>query len=189
MRIAILAWGSLVWDKEHEAAEAFDEQHGSWSDDGPMLMIELSRISKVSRPGVMTYVIDKDGSACRVKWALSERMTCSESIDDLKKREKATSKGSIGFKNLKTNERCGRDESSLKVIENWARAKEIDAAIWTDLRPNFSEETGRECSTQAVLEHVKKSADARRKTIEYVIRAPIRTPIATALLSTFCPKE
>ena len=32
-RIAILGWGSLIWDKRPE----FDEKHAPWEDDGPAL--------------------------------------------------------------------------------------------------------------------------------------------------------
>lgn len=189
MRIAILAWGSLVWDKGHELAEAFDEQHGEWHDDGPVLTIELSRISKKSRPGALTYVIDKDGPACRVKWTLSRRMAGDKAAEDLKKRERTT-ESNIGFIDRKTNDRRGRDVSSLMTIGNWAGTKKIDVVVWTDLRPNFLEDTKRHLSAEVAIEHVRKlDVEERRRTREYVLRAPIRTRIAEALLAALCAKE
>jgi len=47
MEIAILGWGSLLWDQCTE----FDSQHDSWNYDGPELKIEFSRISKKTRKG------------------------------------------------------------------------------------------------------------------------------------------
>jgi len=54
MTIAILGWGSLLWDKNHD----FDNQHESWKFDGPLLPLEFSRISK-SRDNALTLVIDE----------------------------------------------------------------------------------------------------------------------------------
>jgi hypothetical protein len=41
-KIAILGWGSLLWDK---SKREFDDQHDGWRFDGPVLKIEFSRIS------------------------------------------------------------------------------------------------------------------------------------------------
>ena len=36
MNIAILGWGSLLWDERPE----FDGQHGDWKFDGPVVPLE-----------------------------------------------------------------------------------------------------------------------------------------------------
>jgi hypothetical protein len=41
-RIAILAWGSLLW----EGGAEFDRWHGQWKFDGPTLELEFCRISE-----------------------------------------------------------------------------------------------------------------------------------------------
>lgn len=48
-KIAILAWGSLYWDKRTLAIQS------EWNEDGPTLPIAFSRISKDGR---LTLVID-----------------------------------------------------------------------------------------------------------------------------------
>ena len=53
MKIAILGWGSLLWDKHPE----FDEQHAEWHFDGPRLKIEFSRVSTL-RNSALTLVLD-----------------------------------------------------------------------------------------------------------------------------------
>ena len=53
MKITVLGWGSLLWDKRPE----FDEQHDAWQSDGPYLKIEFSRVSS-TRNGALTLVLD-----------------------------------------------------------------------------------------------------------------------------------
>ena len=53
MKIAILGWGSLLWQPKDLQ---FDKEIG-WSKNGPMLPIEFARISKDGR---LTLVITKD---------------------------------------------------------------------------------------------------------------------------------
>jgi hypothetical protein len=83
-RIAILGWGSLIWDKR----PAFDDLHEAWLDDGPMLPLEFSRMSG-SRSGALTLVIDPEhGHPCRVQYALSRRTGAGDVIGDLRLRER-----------------------------------------------------------------------------------------------------
>jgi hypothetical protein len=86
--IAILGWGSLLWDTRHKDAACFDKWHGPWLEDGPSIRLEFSRISRVSRPGALTLVIDPvHGSICQVWYCLSKRTIPDEAFDDLRKRE------------------------------------------------------------------------------------------------------
>ncbi|MHC2302867.1 hypothetical protein [Rhizobium mongolense] len=60
LRIAILGWGSLIWDQRPE----FDMHHKGWLRGGPVLMLEFSRISE-SRKSALTLVIDNThGEPC-----------------------------------------------------------------------------------------------------------------------------
>ncbi|TIT04035.1 MAG: hypothetical protein E5W72_01625 [Mesorhizobium sp.] len=82
-RIAILGWGSLIWDKRPE----FDEKHAPWEDDGPALKLEFSRISD-TRNGALTLVIDTDyGQERIVQYALSTRTNPADAVADLRCRE------------------------------------------------------------------------------------------------------
>src|SRR6266508_3620988 len=88
MRIAILAWGSLLWDKDQ--SKPFDRWHGPWQFDGPSLRLEFSRVSK-SRLRALTLVLDSiNGSRCRVAWCLSKRDEPEDAICDLCCREGTT---------------------------------------------------------------------------------------------------
>lgn len=86
MKIAILGWGSLLW----EGGAEFDKRHDSWSVNGPTLNIEFSRISQ-KRLGALTLVLDNDqGSSTQVAWCLSKRAKLDEALSDLRKREDTT---------------------------------------------------------------------------------------------------
>jgi hypothetical protein len=51
--IAILGWGSLIWDSKHPRAPEFDKWHEAWMDNGPRIKLEFSRIStRPPRQGV-----------------------------------------------------------------------------------------------------------------------------------------
>ena len=66
MAIAILGWGSLVWDPR-------DLPHyGPWRKEGPTLTIEFSRVSSDCR---LTVVVDPvAGAPCPTRYAISPRI-------------------------------------------------------------------------------------------------------------------
>ena len=92
LTIAILGWGSLIWDEQ----PAFDKQHADWQPDGPELPLEFSRISQ-SRSDALTLVIDSlHGEACRVAYSLSSRRDPEDAICDLRSWE-GTTRRNIGY--------------------------------------------------------------------------------------------
>ena len=89
MKIAILGWGSLIWDSDTEKGKEFDRWHGSkWEVVRDLkLQIEFSRISK-SRKDALTLVVDEEnGTECCVRHALSKRKYLEDAVCDLKRRE------------------------------------------------------------------------------------------------------
>jgi hypothetical protein len=174
MKIAILGWGSLLWEDRPE----FDKQHDEpWQYDGPELKIEFSRIS-TSRQGALTLVLDEDnGSPMVVAWCLSKRKTVEDAICDLRCRE-GTVIRNIGCVRLPA------DISQPPEIGDWAREKNLDAAIWTRLPSNFGTETKKSFSVAAAVEYIKTlDACGKAKAAEYVWRAPgfVQTRVRNAL--------
>ncbi len=79
MNIAVLAWGSLVWDPRELAID------GSFMAGGPKLPLEFSR---VSGDGRLTLVIDERvGVACATRVGKSKIDDLDEALTDLWKRE------------------------------------------------------------------------------------------------------
>ena len=82
-QIAILGWGSLLWEERPE----LDRRHDEWRCDGPSLKLEFSRVSS-SRLNALTLVIDSThGAKTRVAWCLSKRGDPDDAVDDLRCRE------------------------------------------------------------------------------------------------------
>lgn len=175
LEIAILAWGSLMWEVRPE----FDEHHEEWSLDGPVLKVEFSRIS-TSRQNALTLVIDKKyGVATAVAWCLSKRQSIEDAICDLRCREGTTHKN-IGCVCMSVNS----SPSLCPTIKDWAVERHLDAVIWTALESNFEKKKGTSFSVLAAVEHIKKlDACGQAKAAEYVWRAPafIHTPVRDAL--------
>ena len=175
-RIAILGWGSLLW----EGGRDFDEWHGPWRFDGPTLTIEFTRVSS-KRLGALTLVIDpENGTPIPVAWCLSKRANVQDAACDLRVRE-ATVVGNIA--RVEAGGVTPTDEPAATVAA-WARRKRLDAAVWTALPSNFKKEVGKPFSITAVIAYIKGlPVAAKVQAAEYVWRAPkfVETPVREAL--------
>ena len=112
MAIAILAWGSLIWNPGSLHID------GGWRLGGPTLPIEFSRISDNGR---LTLVIDEQcGVPVPTRFALSSLPNVDDAVRDLQRREAAPTARGIGF-----IDRAGKrsSESALKKIIPQRRSK------------------------------------------------------------------
>jgi len=178
-KIAILGWGSLLWDKRPE----FDDHHGAWESAGPYLRIEFSRIS-VTRGGALTLVIDPDhGRLCRVSFTLSTRRDPEDAICDLRSRE-GTIRKNIGFYLADGSAPQAQDEATLQAVKAWAETNSIDVTVWTDLRSNFQKQMGKPFSVANAVTHVQAlRPECKASAAEYVWCAPdfVQTDLRTEL--------
>jgi hypothetical protein len=176
--IAILGWGSLLW----EGGSDFDRRHDDWQYDGPSLEIEFSRISG-TREGALTLVIDSEfGCPMTVAWCLSKRQRVNETMEDLRLRE-GTSLEHIGDLIVSQHCRGHRSVAEFSIV-TWAREKGLDAVIWTALERNFENRIKVPFSVDSAVSYIKGlGASPRAKAIEYVLRAPnfVQTPVRSAL--------
>lgn len=177
LKIALLGWGSLLWDKRPE----FDEHHEPWQFDGPELPLEFSRVSS-SRKGALTLVIDSvHGAQCRSAYAISTRRDPDDAIADLRCRE-----GTV-MRHMGVYFREGRRRGQPPIPESippWANELGIDVVVWTGLPSNFEKEVGRPFSVENAIGHLQTlPADVKPGAAEYVWRAPdlVDTPLRRAL--------
>lgn len=175
MKIAIIAWGSLVWDPRTLQIV------GNWSNNGPTLKIEFSR---VSTDGRLTLVIDPDnGEEVKTYCAQSKRNDLGDAIADLRDREGTTRKR-IGFVDLisGTNSKAEFPEQVdvFNNIQIWCRSQNYGAAVWTALPAQFKEQTNMDFSVDNVITYLKNlPKSTRENALKYIRNAPqeIVTPV------------
>lgn len=180
MKIAILGWGSLIWDPRNLEIDKRIGKNG-WLDDGPVLPIEFSRISQDGR---LTLVIDPIGVDVKTLYAISQFEDFDQARLDLAARE-GCSKAKIGYFVKSNGDFHSRSRNIQYSIESWANLKEeIDAVIWTDLASTFKDKMGMELNLENAINYLKYlPADSRVKAEQYIRRAPnsVITPIRTAV--------
>ena len=176
-KIAILGWGSLIWDERPE----FDKQHGSWQADGPVLRLEFSRISE-SRKGALTLVIDSEhGSDCQTSYAVSNRKNPDDAIADLRCRE-GTVMRRMGYYFRDGSRRC--EPEVPDTIAPWAAEKGFDVVVWTGLPSNFEQESGKNFSIPNAISYLQSlTPEGKSMAATYVWRAPdfVQTTLRDAL--------
>lgn len=180
MKIAILGWGSLLW----EGGEEFDRWHDVWREGGPILKLEFSRISEKKRLGALTLVIDEEhGIPVTVAWCLSSRARLEDVVSDLRCRED-TMVENISYLNIVSLGNRSNDSTAENRILEWAQAKVMDAVVWTSLKSNFTKKTAQRFSVANAVSYLKAlSPEGKSKAAEYVWRAPafVETPVRSAL--------
>ncbi len=180
MNIAILGWGSLVWDQRELPTRS------DWVDDGPHLPLEFSRVSKDGR---LTLVIDLNhGVSSKTCYALSSRSDLMDAVADLRDREGTVSKR-IGFLDTrdhsKSIDRYAEQADVFAIIRAWALKNNVDSVIWTALTSQFKDETGSEFSVQRAIDYVNSlPKSAKKVATEYITKAPecVKTPFRDRFL-------
>jgi cation transport regulator ChaC len=163
MKIAVLGWGSLIWDPRNLHTT------GEWLGDGPQLPIEFARVSEDGR---LTLVLFPSAEKVQVLWNYMNTGDLGEAIENLREREgKRTRTECIGFVKI-NNEgyRCNVIPDITSDIKQWAKEKSINAVIWTDLPSNFTEFT--EGNVVKYLESLKHNSKKRAEAEKYIRKAP-----------------
>ena len=156
--IACLGWGSLVWDPRDLPVR------GPWLDDGPLVRVEFAR---ESNDGRVTLVLDPSVRPVRSLWALMDAEDVEAARRHLGRREQIPERrwpDLIG---------AWPEDSSPCILglEEWARARKLDAVVWTALGANFDEK----CKSleDQVLSHLRLLFESKRDEAErYIRRAP-----------------
>ncbi len=180
MKIAVLAWGSLVWNPRNlETAATF-------AANGPLLPVEFCRISADGR---LTLAIDETfGDVCTTYTAASALESLDAAIENLRRREETDARN-IGFAEPASGRESDialqRHPQVVATIGAWAGANGYDAAIWTALASNFDQsgKGGEPFSVTAAIRYLEtlkgKDAAAFARALAYIRNAPaeVQTPV------------
>jgi hypothetical protein len=179
MKIAILGWGSLIWDPQGIPTT------GKWQCNGPKLPIEFSRISGGKQ---LTLVIDAaHGNVVSTRYIESARLDLGDAIDDLKHREKTIRKY-IGFIDLGSGTSSAQEfpehQAASSIIDVWLKSSGFDALVWTALPSNFQREQRNTFTPEAAVRFLDSlSKFEQENAYKYIRRAPeeVRTPLRDLL--------
>jgi hypothetical protein len=173
MRIAVIGWGSLIWDSADLAME------GRWHRDGPRIPIEFARRS---RDGRLTLVTLSDAEPQQTYWVLSACETLETARESLRCREGTPNLAAIHWATRSSAHAHAGSDSVASLVTSWlATRAHLDAAIWTGLPATMSGDVVREAV--AYLKGVNASTETYRRARQYVVRAPsqIQTAVRAAM--------
>jgi hypothetical protein len=166
MRIAILVWGSLYWDRRNLS---FD---GSWYFNGPSLPVEFARISSGNR---LTLVINSESQIVQTLYCISTFSSMQEAIENLAEREGTSNLQNIGFIDFESNRSNVRPENELilPILRTWNDDKGFGGVIWSDFGNNFVVRTGAAFDFDNVVRFLRGLNEAQlANAIQYISRAP-----------------
>ncbi len=170
--IAVIGWGSLIWDIDNLAPHVT----GDWSlGTGPVLPLEFSRISP-KRMHALALVIDPDhGAPCRTCHISSRRTDLEDAVADLAARERAPIER-IGFLSKDGTRVQSRFPDAAEAVAEWLALSNFDGAVWTDLERNFEDISGIPFSVEAAVLHLRSlEGEPRLEAKRYIANAPSET--------------
>lgn len=177
--IAFLGWGSLIWDPRNLRTKS------DWYNDGPILPIEYKRISSDGR---ITLVIHPNSVGIKTLWTLADFEKLDDARENLRLRENTPNIDRIGYLSIIENTSNSFSNNVLKTIEKWAKEKNLDAVVWTDLAENpnkFRTKTKNKMTDDNIINYLnsldgKELEDARR----YIQNTPkqIDTPLRRRII-------
>lgn len=180
-RIAVIGWGSLIWDLDDLAPKV----EGPWlMRAGPELPFEFSRISPKRRMGLVVCIDPEDGAPCPTHAIRSIRADIHAAAEDLRARERAKRPEQIGACCLASGFRRARLPDVAEAVVDWCAAVGAAGAVWTDLDANFQAETGLAFSVDAGRAYLTGlTGESLDEAVRYIQNAPetTMTPLRRAL--------
>ena len=152
MKIAVIGYGSLIWDLECLEPRV----DGPWQRaGGPLLPLEFSRISPKRRQALVLVVDDSISAPCATSHIASTRNRLEDAVDDLAQRERCRPEF-ISYTSRDGSRSRGTSRRAQSAVQAWLAGTRFDGAVWTGLPANFAEATGTPFSHDAALAYLQK---------------------------------
>ena len=179
MTIAIIGWGSLIWDLENLSPHVV----GEWKmQSGPRLPMEFSRVSPKRKFGLVVCLDPDAGVPCQTHVIRSKREGIATAIEDLRARERAPVERIGAFH--RSGFQHGRMPEVVNKVREWCASEGWHGAVWTDLEPNFKAHTELDFSVDAGMRYLKTlRGENLAEAHAYINNAPVHTdtPLRRAL--------
>lgn len=168
-RIAIIGWGSLIWDPENLSPHLA----GTWlMGGGPALPLEFSRISAKRKMGLAVCIDTLAGTPCATHAIRSTRGDVETARADLAARERASLE-LIGMVCARTGRAAG---TGAAHVAEWVARTGAAGAVWTALAPNFQDHAGRPFDLDAAEGWLLGlTGSSRDEAVRYLSSAPSAT--------------
>jgi hypothetical protein len=150
---------------------------------GPALPMEFTRISPKRKLGLVVCLDAEHGVACTTHAIASRRGEIGGAIADLARRERAP-EALIGAVCLRSGHAHGASEAVVEGVRAWCAAAGWAGAVWTDLRPNFTEHLGEVFSIPRAVAYLRTlTGESLDEAVRYIENAPVTTdtPLRRAL--------
>jgi hypothetical protein len=136
-----------------------------WFADGPLLPIEFARESKDKR---VTLVITPGSPLVRSLWALSSLDSIDAAKADLALREEIKDENSVHSIGVWTQAGPAPCSVDPEIVQ-WTTRLNLDAVVWTKLKPRFGEQE-RVVTIDEVISHLHGISPEKRANAERYIR-------------------
>lgn len=169
--IAILGWGSLIWDLEVLEPHV----HADWlMHHGPHLPMEFTRVSAKRKMGLAVCLDPDAGVPCPTHAIRSVRDDIRAAQADLAARERAPLDG-IGYVCTATGIVGGR-AAIAEQVGAWCARAGWQGAVWTDLQSNYAETRGEPFTLDAAHAYLRTlTGESLDEAVRYIQNAPVAT--------------
>ncbi|MGB0507732.1 MAG: hypothetical protein ACPGGK_16215 [Pikeienuella sp.] len=179
-RIAVIGWGSLIWDIDNLAPYV----SGEWMmRGGPALPMEFARVSPKRKMGLAVCLDAVHGDECATHAIQSVRDDILLAAEDLRARERATPE-MIGYIHPASGAVQAATDQVADIFTEWCAVTGAAGAVWTDLNQNFREATGDVFSVPRAVDYLKTlRGESLEEAVRYIEFAPetTSTPLRRAL--------
>jgi hypothetical protein len=163
MKIAVICWGSLFWDKGSL------KTLGEWKNDGPELALEFCRISSFGKSKERIIpVLNESSQKSTTYWDIMAATDLKTARNNLRDREGAVTD------DIEVFTRNQNPLSSAAVqIDKWLKDHpEIDAVVWTGLQSNWSKYRHTKFTSEDLLVYLDSKKNSIAKIKESFDKAP-----------------
>ena len=173
MRIACLAWGSLIWKPAPLTLAS------AWHDDGPPLPIEFVREAD---GGELATALAPGMPDQPTHWARLTDGDLADARERLRVREQVPAGRTDGIDSVARD--GARDDEHGRRIAAWAATHDLDAVIWTALPARSRGVEGRTPSVDEACAYLGALPRDRKAHAEHYVRS-VPTAIRTAYRAAF----